>query len=54
MKYLSVPVVLALGFFDSLHLGHRKLIARAQARAAECGAEGGNRAFPERAADPSE
>ncbi len=39
MKYLSVPVVLALGFFDSLHLGHRKLIARAQARAAECGAE---------------
>lgn len=32
-------VILALGYFDCLHIGHRALIARAQELASECGAE---------------
>lgn len=35
-KYSS-PVALALGFFDSVHLGHRKLLQRARELAQSCG-----------------
>lgn len=37
----SVPTVVALGFFDGVHLGHQQIIASAVARAAAEGVEAG-------------
>lgn len=33
------PIVIALGFFDCVHIGHRKLISTAQKLASAIGAE---------------
>lgn len=39
VKRSSQPVVLAIGVFDGVHIGHQKLIAQALARAKEIGGE---------------
>lgn len=36
---LNTPVIIALGFFDSVHKGHRKVISEAKTQAEKSGAE---------------
>ena len=36
---IKVSCVVALGYFDSVHLGHKKVIESARAKAKECGAK---------------
>ncbi len=41
----AAPCVLLLGYFDGVHVGHRRLIARAEELARECGCETGITTF---------
>lgn len=45
----DIPCVLALGFFDGVHLGHRRLIEAASAKGAELGVRHGVLTFPSEA-----